>query len=114
MISKKQLAELGLTAAQAKYVRRLMSGQEDPRRHPAVSKLPSWYGGPEEVLLIVDSMLEATYGVEGWAQDCGRNGVTYVNTGDTYGWTLAYSTKRGYMLGTLEDFIRRAGGPRNN
>ena len=34
--------------------------------------------------------LLSTFGVEGWCDDCGREGVSYLNTGDTYDLTICF------------------------
>jgi len=32
----------------------------------------------------------STFGVEGWCDECGREGVSYLNTGDTYDLTICF------------------------
>lgn len=34
-----------------------------------------------------------TLGTEGWSDECGRNGITYLNTGDTYDLTLCFDSR---------------------
>jgi hypothetical protein len=48
------------------------------------------------------------YGVEGFCDECGSRGVTYLNTGDTYIPTVYAVTNRysaRYYVGTQEDML---------
>jgi hypothetical protein len=70
---------------------RFIDGDEDPR---SVPETDAWVracyhepGADEQALHAADVLL-GTYGVEGWASDDGRSGVSYCNAGDTYEPTL--------------------------
>lgn len=75
----------------AARIARFISGREDPRSVPETDAwVRSCYHEPDEdeQALHAADVLLGTYGVEGWADDDGRSGVSYCNTGDTYEATL--------------------------
>lgn len=48
------------------------------------------------------------FGVEGFCDDCGRHGITYLNMGDTYSTTiLFYSESSTFRIGTWGDIVER-------
>lgn len=49
-----------------------------------------------------------TFGVEGWCDECGENGWQYLNTGDSYGITILFSSKSGrFRVGCWGDIAER-------
>jgi hypothetical protein len=76
----------------AQRILAMIRGELDPREES--EQCDRWvrqcYNEPsraEQVLYAADELL-GTYGVEGCADDDGRDGVSYCNTGDTYAATL--------------------------
>jgi len=78
-------------AETAERIARIIDGDEDPRDVPETDAwVRSCYHEPdhEEQAIHAADVLLGTYGVEGWASEDGRSGVSYCNTGDTYAPTL--------------------------
>jgi hypothetical protein len=49
-------------------------------------------------------------GTEGWCDDVGRRGVTYLNAGDTYEPTIAFvSERRQFLIADMEFLVRNYG-----
>jgi len=58
-----------------------------------------------DVLKLADALFIdlGTFGVEGFSDECGRDGIQYLNTGDTYELTIAFrSRSERFYLTTLE------------
>lgn len=50
-----------------------------------------------------------TFGVEGFCDHCGNHGVSYLNTGDTYGRTILFQSNSGrWSVGCWGDIVERA------
>lgn len=76
----------------AEKIRAMVRGDLDPRtvseRTDAWARACHHPPGQDELTLHAADELLGTYGVEGWSSEDGRTGVSYCNTGDTYGRTL--------------------------
>lgn len=49
-----------------------------------------------------------TFGVEGWCDECGRDGWQYLNTGDSYGITILFSSEsERFSVGSWGDIAER-------
>lgn len=63
----------------------------------------------EEMLKIAESRYKLeTFGTEGWSLDCGKRGVNYLNTGDSYIPTifaLATFNTIEFKIATIEDVL---------
>lgn len=93
--------------ATARTILAMIKGEKDPRE--VSEKCDTWirqcFHDPsheDQVMCAVDELL-GTFGVEGEADDDGRDGYTYCNTGDTYAPTLFldHGTFRVTDLGTF-------------
>jgi len=50
------------------------------------------------------------YGVEGFCWDCGRDGISYLNMGDTYDQTIMFDSRSDrFWVGCWGDFVERYG-----
>lgn len=48
------------------------------------------------------------YGAEGFCWDCGRHGITYLNMGDTYEWTVLFDSRtERFSTGCWGDVVER-------
>lgn len=48
------------------------------------------------------------YGAEGFCWDCGRDGITYLNMGDTYAYTVLFDSRtEQFRTGCLGDVVER-------
>ena len=49
-----------------------------------------------------------TFGVEGWCDDCGRNGISYLNTGETYDLTICFdSNSERFLIASYGDIAEQ-------
>lgn len=81
----------GVLQRAARWVRKEMAKRDDGSRHPSFPM--------QEILLEAEEKFDlGTFGVEGWSTSvAGHSGVSYLNTGDSYGRTLvARTSTRGW------------------
>jgi hypothetical protein len=72
------------------------------RQHPSHSA--------EDVLFLTEREFPElkTCGVEGWCDDIGNNGVSYLNTGEMYQPTIAWvSSRQQFIIASQELLIQR-------
>ena len=89
--------DLGIPRDLAITVRKIGKGKINPLDggYPATERwVRSCYHTPHaaEIALHAIDMLIGCFGVEGWALDNGRGGVSYANTGESYAPTIALIT----------------------
>lgn len=77
--------EAALKAVQEEY-RRLLNADPNPPHHSFLAA--------EAMEKIEKAFNLPTSGVEGWSRNFGRSGVSYLNTGDTYGTTIVCNSTR--------------------
>ena len=63
-----------------------------------------------EALEAAGKHFKVGYGVEGFCDECGREGVSYINMGDTYSTTVLFDTRtEQFSIGCWGDIAERVG-----